>query len=103
MAAAPKKIGANTGTRGVGRPKGAPNKITRDIRALAGQHSPKAIKRLAYLIDHAESEAAQVAACKELLDRAHGKATQPISGDDTAPPIQYVVWPVPLHKLEAPR
>jgi hypothetical protein len=32
--------------------------------------------------------AARVAAVNSLLDRGWGKATQPISGDDDAPPIQ---------------
>jgi hypothetical protein len=31
---------------------------------------------------------ASVAACQALLDRAWGKPTQPIAGDDTKPPIQ---------------
>ena len=50
------------------------NKATADVKALAGQYGEDAIKRLAWLMKNAESEAAQVAAAKELLDRAYGKA-----------------------------
>jgi hypothetical protein len=38
------------------------------------------IKELASLATHAESEAARVAACREILDRPYGKAMQPIQG-----------------------
>lgn len=33
---------------------------------------------------NAEAEAARVAACREILDRAYGKATQHMSGEFTA-------------------
>lgn len=66
---------------GAGRKPGSINKVTRDIRALAQKHSDKAIKRLAYLAENAESEGAQVAAIKELLDRAYGKSKQPLEHD----------------------
>lgn len=78
---------AKSSTSGQGRPRGSLNKATADIKALAGKYSPKAIERLAHLMIHAESEAAQVAACKEIIDRAHGKASQPIGGADDLPPI----------------
>lgn len=71
-----------------GRPHGALNKNTRDIKALAHKHGPKAIERLAHLMLHAEGEQAQVAACREILDRAYGKATQPIAGDDSMAAIR---------------
>jgi hypothetical protein len=80
-----------------GRQKGTSNKATADVKALARQHSDSAIKRLAYLMTKAESEQAQVAACKELLDRAHGKPAQAIVGDDDGPPVKTVmeiVWGV---------
>lgn len=74
---------------GAGRPKGSLNKDTNEIKALAQVHGPAAIARLAKLsgiitdkagtpIGAAESEATQVAAIKELLDRGYGKARQPV-------------------------
>lgn len=40
----------------------------------AGDYGVRALRRLAWLMENAESEPAQVAAAKELLDRAHGAA-----------------------------
>jgi len=79
--------GARPGERRGGRQAGVPNKVTRDIRALAQKYTSKAIKRLAHLAENAESEAAQVAAIKEILDRAYGKSKQSteVSGPDEAP------------------
>lgn len=74
-----------------GRKKGTPNKVTADVRALARQHTAAAMTELARLAVQAESEAARVAAIKELLDRGYGKSTQPISGDDDAPPIRHTI------------
>ena len=65
-------------TPGAGRKKGVPNKITADIRALAHNYGPDAIRRLAHLMQHAESEQAQVSAARELLDRAYGRPAQAI-------------------------
>jgi hypothetical protein len=45
---------------------------------------------------HAKNEAVQVAACKELLDRAIGKAVQPHSGEGgEGPVIVQVITGVP--------
>lgn len=44
---------------------------------------------LARLAKEADSDAAKIAAGRELLDRGYGKATQPIAGDDDAPPIRH--------------
>lgn len=67
-----------------GRPKGSLNKATADVKALARKHGPDAIGRLAYLATKAGSEQAQVAACKEILDRAYGKsAPSPEEREDT--------------------
>lgn len=74
-----------------GRQKGQPNHVTADIKALARQHAPAAIAELARLALDAESEQARVAAIRDLLDRGYGKPTQPISGDDDAPPIQHSI------------
>ena len=78
----PKKI-VNTGNRGKGRPKGAVNKVTADVRALAQQYGPRAIKTLASIMENEEQPApARVSAAKELLDRAYGKSPQPITDSD---------------------
>lgn len=58
-----------------GRVAGTPNKSTAEIKALAQKHGADAIARLAFLAVNAESEQAQVAAIKELLDRGYGKPT----------------------------
>lgn len=75
---------------GKGRPKGVPNKTTSDVRKLAQQYGPDAILGLAILagiakpiirlpkIQPAGNETAQRGAMSDLLDRAYGKATQPL-------------------------
>lgn len=72
---------------GMGRPKGSKNKSTADIKMAAQLHGEAAIKRLAELMMSAESEQAQIAAAKELLDRGYGKAVQAIeaSGPEGGP------------------
>ena len=59
-----------------GRVAGTPNKITADIKALAGQYGLPALKELARIAAKGKAEATRVAACKEILDRAYGKAPQ---------------------------
>lgn len=72
-----------------GRPKGSLNKATADIKALAMEHAPKAMKELARLAIEAESEAARVSAIKELFDRGFGKSKQAlVGGDEDDPPIK---------------
>lgn len=68
---------------GAGRKRGQPNKATADIKKLAQEHGPDAIKTLVRMMTKAKTEATRVAAAKELLDRAYGKAAQPIEGDLT--------------------
>jgi hypothetical protein len=68
---------------GAGRPTGSANKATADIRALAQKWGPASVDKLAELAgvakgQPAESEAARVAALKELLDRGYGKSKQPL-------------------------
>lgn len=76
-----------TKTPGSGRKKGTPNKATAEIKELAREHGPAAIKALAQLLMSADSDTARIAAAKELLDRGYGKATatQEISGPGGAP------------------
>jgi hypothetical protein len=70
------------GVKTGGRKAGTPNKATAEVKALALKHTPAAIKELARLAANADSEPARVAAIKELLDRAVGKASQPIGQAD---------------------
>jgi len=84
------KIGKNTGSAGRGRPPGSLNKATAEIKAAARKHGPEALKVLAALMKNAESEQAQIAAAKEILDRAYGKATQPVGEDPDMPFVSKV-------------
>ena len=59
---------------GKGRPKGSLNKATAEVRGLAREYGPDALKELHRLSTLAESEAARVSACNALLDRAYGKS-----------------------------
>lgn len=78
-------LGRKTG----GRKPGSLNKTTADVKALAQAHTATAIAELVRLAMNSESDTARVAAIKELLDRGHGKARQPITGgDDNEPPVR---------------
>src|SRR4051794_8367541 len=83
--AGPRRQSRRPGERRGGRQPGTPNKATASVRALAQEHTPEAIEKLVHLMRRAESEAAQMAAIKELLDRAHRRPTQPISGEEDGP------------------
>jgi hypothetical protein len=69
----------------LGRPKGVPNKVTRDIKEICRGHGPSVIEGLLRLSKEADSDAAKIAASKEILDRAYGKATQMVGGDQDNP------------------
>lgn len=71
-----------------GRTKGTPNKATADVKAMARAYGPSVIEGLARLFKEADSDAAKISAGKEILDRAYGKATQPLAGDDDLPAIR---------------
>lgn len=71
-----------------GRTKGTLNKATRDIKEIARGHGPEVIEGFVRLFRDADSDAAKIAAGKEILDRAYGKSTQPIAGDDDMPAIR---------------
>ncbi len=85
MAAGRKKGTPKTG----GRRKGTPNKVTVAVREAALQHGPDAIAELARLITEVKSEQVRIAACREILDRAYGKARQALehTGPDSGPVI----------------
>lgn len=55
-----------------------------NVAALARQHGPKAIAKLAQALDNEDMRIAVDAASK-LLDRGYGKPTQTIAREDNAP------------------
>jgi hypothetical protein len=63
---------------GAGRPAGQPNKATRDLTALAQQHTETAVSALANVVNDATVLAPRVKAAEALLDRGHGRPTQHI-------------------------
>lgn len=64
-------------------------KATVEIRSLARAHTETALRTLASIMTKEDApDAARVAAANSLLDRGWGKPTQPIAGDDSAPPVQ---------------
>lgn len=68
-----------------GRKKGVPNKATADLKALAQTYTPEAIGILAGIMRSSESDAARVAAVKEMFDRGYGKASQALTGPEGGP------------------
>lgn len=74
-----------------GRPKGALNKSTKEIKALAQKHTPAALKTLVSVMEASDSDAARVSAAKELLDRGHGKSPQPQTGEGGTGPIALAI------------
>jgi hypothetical protein len=75
-----------------------PNKITRDVKEIAQEYGPSAIRRLAWFAGllpnqpGAINPVAQIAAIKELLDRGYGKATQPLANDAGKPLVIDFRW-----------
>lgn len=67
-----------------GNPSGRPKLVT-EVRDMARKYTPKAINRLVELVD-SETGTTAVAACKELLDRAWGRASQFLDIDQTVRP-----------------
>lgn len=61
-----------------GRTRGIPNKKTAEIKLLAQEYTERALAVLADIMENGEHEAARVSAAKELIDRGHGKAAQPV-------------------------
>lgn len=86
--------GRGMGT-GAGRKPGVPNKATAEVKAIAQQHGPKAIEVLADLMFNAQNDQARIAACKELLDRAYGKAKQSIDANVTGDMVFNILTGVP--------
>lgn len=80
--------------KGAGRPKGAPNKVTRELKALAAKYTKKGVKALAEIAfsktggAYAYEEEARLKALGMLLDRAHGKAPVAITGEGGQGPVE---------------
>jgi len=74
--------------KGAGRPKGAIGKVGAEVRELAQQYTRDALRVLAeIMLDPDAQNAARVSAANSLLDRAHGKPTQTVTGDRTRPVV----------------
>lgn len=73
------KRGPKPGTGKGGRKPGARNKVTRTIRELAEPHGEEALRILVKIMRRDKSSVARIAACREVLDRAFGKAAQPLT------------------------
>lgn len=99
--------GSAPGERRGGRQKGTPNKSTGEVREIARIHGPAAIKaaaKLAGLVMHKETgepdgmatnEQARLTAIGIILDRAYGKAAQPLVGEDGEGPVAHkITWEV---------
>jgi len=91
-----------TPPRSPGRPRGVPNRASVAGRDLAMLWAPDAMREQARLagllrdpegnpIRGSESDQVRLNAAQYILDRAYGKATQPIAGDDDADPIRTVM------------
>lgn len=61
------------------------------IQLLAEQYGREAVQILLNIAIDGESEAARIAACKELLDRGFGKVPQPVEGNQPALTVVNVV------------
>ena len=59
-----------------GRQKGTPNKVTADLKKLAGKHGKEAVAAILTIARSAENEQTRLAAWRELLDRGFGKPAQ---------------------------
>jgi len=70
--------------RGVGRPIGALSKRT-DIKSLAAIYTTDALLCLINIVKKSKNEGNRILAAKELLDRAHGKPAQAVTGDPENP------------------
>lgn len=74
---------------GAGRPKGAPNKATAEVRDVAQGYTNEAVTTLVSIfLDKDQPAASRVAAAREILDRGHGRSKQSIEHNGS---IEYVI------------
>jgi len=62
-----------------GRKPGGRNKVTRTIKELADPYGVEALETLVHIMRKDKNSMARIAASKEILDRAYGKAAQPLT------------------------
>ena len=62
------------------------------MRRAAQKYTSDALETLAQIMRGGESEAARVAAAKELLDRGHGKSPQALTGEGGGPIALAFSW-----------
>lgn len=78
-----------------GRKANTPNKVTQDLMGMAQVYTEEALLVLVEIAkDKEKPAAARVSAASAILDRAHGKPTQAITGEggkDLISPILQVV------------
>ncbi len=74
-----------------GRVAGTLNKSTRDIKEMAQKYTADALNTLHSIMKSSQQDAARVAASREILDRGHGKASQPITGAGDGPIVVQIV------------
>jgi hypothetical protein len=67
-----------------GNPSGRPKDPT---KALAKQYTEEALNRLVEIM-RTGSERGAITAAQIIMERAYGKPTQPISGDEELPPLK---------------
>src|SRR5262245_3270167 len=80
--------GAKPGERRGGRPKGGLNKVTADVKKLAGVHTRAAIALFVTVLnDVAQPMPLRMAAADKLLDRGCGKPAQALTGPDGGPMV----------------
>lgn len=111
MAQAPVKNRRNTGqfAKGqsgnpAGRQPGVPNKANAELKALAQEYTRETVETLVGIMRDGEMPPpARVAACKEILDRGHGKAPQAITGEDGGPLVAAAVIHQHLGVAESPK
>lgn len=78
-------------TPGSGRKAGSLNKATTEIKQIAREQGPAAIKLLTDVMNNSKKpDALRMAAAKELLDRGYGRPVQP-TGSDPDEPITVVL------------
>ena len=85
-------------TLGSGRKRGTRNKATAEVRDAAQKYTKQALKTLSEIAKNGKNESARVAAACAILDRGHGRPTQPIGGDADGPPLAATVTVI----IEAP-
>ena len=86
---------ARSSTSGQGRPKGALNRSTLEVREAARAYTAESLAKLAAIMRHGTSEAAQIMAAKELLDRGYGRPSQ-----GPAEPVGAVLEATPKPRID---